>query len=101
AEQLPANDQYIRYVKIQSTLLTRFHKRPIYLRAGVILPRDYGAENRRWPLRIHIGGYGTRYTSVQGLIAAGGGIPRKWGAAGEPRGYICSLGAGGAIRAPV
>jgi len=85
AEQLPANDQYIRYVKIQSTLLTRFHKRPIYLRAGVILPKDYGAENRRWPLRIHIGGYGTRYTSVQGLMAAGSEFRRMWLADETPR----------------
>jgi S-formylglutathione hydrolase FrmB len=85
AEQLPSNDQYLRYVKIQSTLLTRFHKRPIYLRAGVILPKDYSAENRRWPLRIHIGGYGTRYTSVQRLMAAGSEFRRMWLADDTPR----------------
>src|SRR5262249_7239771 len=43
-EQPPPEDLYIRYVKIQSNLLTRFHGRPIYLRAGVILPKDYGAD---------------------------------------------------------
>ena len=38
-EELPAETEFIKYVKIQSDLLTRFHGRPIYLRAGVILPR--------------------------------------------------------------
>ena len=85
AEQLPPNDQYLRYIKIQSTLLTGFHKRPMYLRAGVILPKDYGVENRKWPLRIHIGGYGTRYTSVQRLMAAGSEFRRTWLADDTPR----------------
>src|SRR5215470_13700331 len=71
AEQLPSDDQYIKYVRIQSDLLTRFHKRPIYLRAGVILPKDYGVANRRWPLRVHIGGYGTRYSAVRFLMTPG------------------------------
>src|SRR5437867_4863883 len=78
-EQLPAGDQYLKYVKIQSNLLTRFHGRPIYLRAGLILPKDYGLDQKRhYPLRIHIGGYGTRYTSVQGLMAPGAEFRRMW-----------------------
>jgi len=85
AEQLPTNDQYLRYIKIQSTLLTGFHKRPMYLRAGVILPKDYGVENRRWPLRIHVGGYGARYTSVQRLMAAGSEFRRMWLGDDTPR----------------
>src|SRR4029078_2377505 len=40
AEQLPAETDYVKYVKIQSDLLTKFHGRPIYLRAGVIVARD-------------------------------------------------------------
>ena len=85
AEQLPSDDQYLRYVKIQSTLLTQFHKRPIYLRAGVILPKDNGVANRRWPLRVHIGGYGSRYTSVQRLMAAGSEFRRMWLGDDTPR----------------
>jgi S-formylglutathione hydrolase FrmB len=78
-EELPADSQFVRYVKIQSGLLSRFHGRPIYLRAGVILPKDYGTdETRRFPVRIHIGGYGTRYTAVQRLMAPGSPFQRMW-----------------------
>src|SRR5262249_7659342 len=41
AEQLPPETEYVKYVKIQSNLLSKFHGRPIYLRAGVILPRGF------------------------------------------------------------
>jgi len=78
AEQVPAGDEYVKYVRIQSDLLTRFHGRPIYLRAGVILPKDFSTENRRYPLRIHIGGYGTRYTSVQRLMGTNSEFRRMW-----------------------
>lgn len=78
-ERLPSDDEYVKYVRIQSNLLTAFHRRPIYLRAAVILPRDYGTEpNRRYPLRIHIGGYGTRFTAVRRLMAPGSEFRRMW-----------------------
>jgi len=85
AEQLPQDDQYVKYVRIQSNLLTQFHKRPIYLRAGVILPKDYGAANRRWPLRVHIGGYDTPFTAVRGLMAPNSEFRRMWFADDTPR----------------
>jgi len=85
-EQLPPDDAYVKYVRIQSDLLTRFHGRPIYLRAGVILPRDYAADpGRRYPLRVHIGGYGARYTAVQQLMSANTEFRRVWLADDIPR----------------
>jgi photosystem II stability/assembly factor-like uncharacterized protein len=83
-EQMPPEDQYVKYVKIQSSLLTRFHGRPIYLRAGIILPRDDRHEST-FPLRIHIGGYGTRYTLVQRLMAPNSAFRRMWLADNTPR----------------
>ena len=78
-DQLPPDDQYVKFVRIQSNLLTRFHGRPIYLRAGVIVPKDYDLDrNRRFPLRVHIGGYGTRYTAVQRLMAPNSEFRRLW-----------------------
>lgn len=69
-EQLPQDTQYVKYVKIQSDLLTKFHGRPIYLRAGVILPRDFSGEpSRRYPLRVHIGGYGRRFTGAGAMMS--------------------------------
>jgi photosystem II stability/assembly factor-like uncharacterized protein len=85
-EQLPAQDEFIRYVRIQSDLLTRFHGRPIYLRAGIILPKDYDRDtNRHYPLRINIGGYGTRYTAVQRLMRSGSEFQRMWLSDDTPR----------------
>src|SRR6476659_89942 len=43
-EQLPAETDYVKFVRIQSNLLTKFHGRPIYLRAGVIIPRGFESD---------------------------------------------------------
>ena len=83
-DQLPPEDEYVKYVKIQSDLLSRFHGRPMFLRAGVILPKDYAAD-RSFPLRVHIGGYGTRYTSIQRLMARNSEFRRMWLADNTPR----------------
>jgi hypothetical protein len=83
-EQMPPDDALVKYVRIQSDLLTRFHGRPIYLRAGVILPGDYETRNRKWPLRIHIGGYGARYTGVRRFMADAE-FRRMWLADKTPR----------------
>ncbi len=90
-EQLPPEDQYVRFVKIQSDLLTRFHGRPIFLRAGVILPKDYTASGPRYPLRIHAGGYGTKYTRVQRLMTPDSEFQRMWLAGDTPRMILVQL----------
>jgi S-formylglutathione hydrolase FrmB len=83
-EQLPAETAYFKYVKLQSQLLSKFWGRPIYLRAAIILPRDYEREpERRYPVRVHIGGYGTRYTQVQ--------LPAAWLADDAPRMILIHL----------
>jgi hypothetical protein len=84
ADTVPPDDEYVKYVKIQSSLLTRFHGRPIYLRAGIIVPKGY-TENQTWPLRIHIGGYGTRYIAVQHLMNPNSEFRRVWLAGDTPR----------------
>ena len=47
AEHPPAETEHVKYVKIRSQLLSKFHGRPMDLRAGVILPR--GFEQRKGP----------------------------------------------------
>jgi putative esterase len=84
-EQLPAETEYVKYVKIESALLSKFHGRPIYLRAGIILPKDHAKEpSRRYPLRVHIGGYGTPYTVVEEMMAGNSSFRRTWLAADTP-----------------
>ncbi len=54
----------LRWIKLKSERLSKFHGRPIYLRAGVALPPGYDKEDRPYPLRVHIGGFGSRYTGA-------------------------------------
>ncbi|MDB6121903.1 MAG: esterase [Pedosphaera sp.] len=79
AEQLPAETELIKFVKIQSHLLSDFHHRPIYLRAGIILPRDYNHEpTRKYPLWVRVGGFNTRYTAVQTLMGKKSDFKTNW-----------------------
>ena len=43
-ETMPADTDYVKFLKIQSPLLTKFYGRPIYVRAAALLPRTYLTE---------------------------------------------------------
>jgi Putative esterase len=91
-EQLPSDTEYVRYVKIQSNLLSKFHGRPIYLRAGVIVPRGFGSEPaKRYPLRVHIGGYGASFTNVQKMMSESSSFRASWLAEDTPRMVLVHL----------
>jgi hypothetical protein len=91
-EEMPAETEYVKYVKIKSDLLTKFHGRPIYLRAGVILPKDFGKDSSvRYPLRVSIGGYGSRFTTVQRMMSANSEFRRAWLADDAPRMILLQL----------
>ncbi len=78
-EELPEETEFVKYVKIRSELLSKFHSRPIYLRAGVILPRDFDKDKeQRYPLRVHIGGFGTRFTEVGEMMGEMSGFRKTW-----------------------
>jgi S-formylglutathione hydrolase FrmB len=91
-EELPAETDYVKFVKIQSDLLTKFHGRPIYLRAGVVVPRDFDKEpSRKYPLRVQVGGYGSRFTDARRMMAEGSGFRRAWLADDAPRMVLVHL----------
>ncbi|HLK55846.1 MAG TPA: hypothetical protein VKU00_04760, partial [Chthonomonadaceae bacterium] len=73
-EQLPPDTEYVKYIKLQSALLSKFWGRPMYLRAGVILPRGYATDGQHYPLWVRIGGFGTRYTRAGDLMREAGGF---------------------------
>jgi hypothetical protein len=100
-EALPPASEYIRYFKIQSKLLTDFYKRPIFLRAGVVLPRGYATDTtRRYPLRVRIGGYGASYTGVQRLMREDGAFRKAWVADDTPRMVLVHLDGDGPLGDP-
>jgi S-formylglutathione hydrolase FrmB len=100
-ESLPADADLVKYVKLRSRLLSDFHGRPIYLRAGVILPRDFAIQpDRRYPLRVHIGGYGSRFTNVGPMMTEGSGFRRAWMAADTPPMILIHLDGAGPLGDP-
>jgi hypothetical protein len=90
-EELPQENQSVKYVKLKSEMLSQFHGRPIYLRAGIILPRDFDKESsRKYPLRVHIGGYGSRFTGVQRMMQSPD-FKSAWAADDGPRMLVVHL----------
>jgi hypothetical protein len=47
---VPADTTYVKRIKFQSPMLTKFWGRPIYLGAVVLLPRDYDRETITYPV---------------------------------------------------
>jgi hypothetical protein len=90
--ELPTETEHVRFVKVRSERLSQFHGRPMYLRAGVILPAGYGRDaGRRYPLRVHTGGYGTRFTAVARVMGEGSDFRSAWLAEGTPRMILLHL----------
>ncbi len=101
AETLPAETDLVKFVKLESKLLSDFHGRPIYLRAGVILPRDFGKDPRaHYPLRVHVGGYASRFTGVLGRMREGSPFRREWMADDAPRMILLQLDGAGPLGDP-
>jgi hypothetical protein len=92
AEKMPAETAQIKFLRIQSKLLSDFYGRPIFLRAGIVLPRDYERDSsRRYPLWVRIGGLDTRYTEVIGEMGRDSGFARTWQADDTPRLILLQL----------
>jgi hypothetical protein len=100
-EQLPPSTELLRWIKLRSARLSEFHKRPIYLRAGVILPRDYEENpSRRYPLRVHIGGYGASYRDAEVMLQKDGPFRKVWMSDEAPRMVVLHLDGDGPLGDP-
>ena len=91
-EETPEETESVKFVKVPSELLSKFHGRPVELRAGVILPRgfDPNAETK-YPLRVQIGGYGTRYTEAREMMDESSSFRKAWLADDAPRMVLLEL----------
>ncbi len=100
-EQLPKNSDLIKYLKIPSRLLSEFHGRPIFLRAGVILPRNFERQpDRKYPLLVHIGGYASRFTDVAQMMRPGSSFHADWMAEDTPEMILVHLDGAGPLGDP-
>jgi hypothetical protein len=50
AVTVPPDTEFVKRIRIQSALLTKFWGRPIYLGATVLLPRDYATSTVKYPV---------------------------------------------------
>ena len=82
----------MKFLKVPSPLLSQFHRRPMYLRAGVVLPSDYYQHpDRRYPVWVRIGGYGNRYWSIKSFMDEKSEFRKTWGEADTPRMILVQL----------
>ncbi|QEL14315.1 alpha/beta hydrolase-fold protein [Limnoglobus roseus] len=62
----PRDTAAVKYLELPSKLLSEFHKRPMVYRLAVVLPGDFeNSPAKKYPLLVHIGGFGTRFTSAR------------------------------------
>lgn len=57
---VPPDTEWVKRIRIQSPMLTKFWGRPIYIGATVLLPRDYGRETIRYPVVYEQGHFSVR-----------------------------------------
>ena len=97
-EQSPEETELVKFVKLESPLLSAFHGRPIYLRAGIILPRDYARDpNRKYPLWVRIGGFNTRYSGVKAMMSLLSDFRKTWLADDAPQMILLQLDGAGPL----
>jgi enterochelin esterase-like enzyme len=64
----PQDSESVKFISIESALLTAFWGKPMPLEAAVLLPRDFAKQGKKkYPLRINIGGYGSSWTRASRL----------------------------------
>jgi len=75
----------IRELRFQSPLLSAFHKKPVFIKAGIVLPAGYHADSTRvYPVVYIIPGWGGTHYDVLGPMPA-----KRYGfTQGEPKIFI-------------
>jgi S-formylglutathione hydrolase FrmB len=75
--RFPESDR-VKLVDLPSPMLTAFHKKPMRMRAGVVLPPSYFTDaDRKFPVVYEITGFGGDHTA-----AAGAAARKAWDVAG-------------------
>ncbi|MFM7151918.1 MAG: alpha/beta hydrolase, partial [Gemmataceae bacterium] len=74
----PGDTDRVHFLKVRSNLVSNFHHRPTYLRAGVVLPESYLRNtDKKYPVLLEIPGFGGNHLSA--LHMAGRGVSRVKG----------------------
>src|ERR1041385_5785733 len=89
AVQVPADDDNVKRIKIQSQILTKWWGHPIFLGATVLLPKDYDKHpDAHYPINYVQGHFSL---GAPGGFGRGGAFDRLWLADGTPRFIYATL----------
>jgi len=95
---IPADNEHVKRIKIQSQILTKWWGHPIFLGATVLLPRDYDRHpDAKYPIIYDQGHFGLGAPGGYGQTGRGGGGGRGgdftsyWDADGTPRMILVTL----------
>lgn len=99
--QPPPESSLVKFLRIKSGLLSAFHHRPIYLHAGIVLPRDYEKKGHKpFPLWIRVAGLNGRYSLVEKLMANKSDFRAMWLSHGTPQFVLLQLDGAGPFGDP-
>jgi hypothetical protein len=89
----PVDDENVKHIKIQSTILTKWWGHPIFLGATVLLPKDYAKHpDVKYPIVYDEGHFSTAAPGGFGRkTAAGEKFTSYWMADGTPRVILVTL----------
>jgi hypothetical protein len=85
---VPADTAFVKRLKMQSPLLTKFWGRPIYLGATVLLPRDYDTSTVKYPILYRQGHFSL---GAPLGFEEGGDLHRAWLRDDFPRMLVVTL----------
>jgi len=81
--QVPADTEYVKHLKLESRILSKWWGHPIYLGATVLLPKDFAAHpDTRYPVNYIEGHFST---GAPGGFGRGGEFDKYWLAEDTPR----------------
>ncbi len=62
-------NEFVKYVNFKSDTLSKWWKRPMYLKASILLPNNYDKNsNTAYAIRYNIAGYGGRFTRINRAV---------------------------------
>ena len=90
--QVPADNQYVRRIKMQSPILTRWWGHPIFVGATVLLPKDYDRHpDVQYPVVYQHGHFSLRAPGGFGEEGRGASFTRYWQSDSAPRMILVTL----------
>lgn len=67
-ERKIVDNELVRVVDFQSDTLSKWWRKPVYLKASILLPSGYNSSKGDYAIRYNVAGYGGRYDRINYLL---------------------------------